>query len=63
MSSGASSQTESWESEMSESVTHLVTAYASVRRLRAVSPWSQLPGVSIDLASQSICTATLVNAA
>lgn len=59
MSSCPTSQSESWESEMSESVAHLVSAYVSVRRLRAVSPWSQLQGVSLDLASQGICTALI----
>ena len=63
MSSGASSQTESWESEMSESVAHLVTAYASVRETSG--------GASMEPAPRSIhrpCVAKhlhgdLVNAA
>ena len=57
MSTGFSSQSESWESEISESVAYLVTAYASVRRLRTSGLGAELAGVSIDLASQSIWTA------
>src|SRR5271154_2232483 len=57
MSTGFSSQSESWESEISESVAYLATAYASVRRLRTSGLGAELAGVSVDLASQSIWTA------
>ena len=57
MTTGFSSQSESWESEISESVAYLVSAYASVRRLRTLGLGNESPGVSVDLAAQSIWTA------
>ena len=57
MSTCDSSQSESWESEISESVAFLVSAYASVRRLRTLGLGDEPVGVSVDLASQSIWTA------
>ncbi len=48
---------EPWESEMSDTVAHLVSAYAAVERLRKLTPTGQLAAVSCELASQSICTA------
>ena len=57
MSTGNSSQNESWESEISESVAYLVSVYASVRRLRTLGFGAELEGVAVDLASQSIWTA------
>ncbi len=57
MSTGFSSQSESWESEISESVAYLVSAYASVRRLRTLGLGDEPAGLSVDLASQSIWTA------
>ena len=57
MSTCNSSQSESWESEISESVAFLVSAYASVRRLRTLGLGDEPVGVSVDLASQSIWTA------
>jgi hypothetical protein len=57
MSTGFSSQSEPWESEISESVAYLVSAYASVRRLRTLGLGDELAGLSVDLASQSIWTA------
>jgi hypothetical protein len=57
MSTGLSSQSESSESEISQSVAYLVSAYASVRRLRTVGLGDESAEVSVDLASQSMWTA------
>jgi len=57
MSTGFSSQSESRDSEISESVAYLVSAYASVGRLRTSGLGAELAGASVDLASQSIWTA------
>jgi hypothetical protein len=48
---------EPWESEMSEAVAHLVSAFAAVERLRKLSHGGQLAAVLCELASQSICSA------
>jgi hypothetical protein len=52
MSTGFSSQSEPWESEISESVAYLVSASASVRRLRMLGLGDELAGLSVVLASQ-----------
>jgi hypothetical protein len=57
MSTCNSSQIESWESEISESVAFLVSAYASIRRLRTLGLGDQPAGVFVELASQNIWTA------
>ncbi len=48
---------EPWESEMSQAVAHLVSAFAAVERLRKLTPDHKLATVPFDLATQSICTA------
>jgi hypothetical protein len=48
---------EPWEAEMSETVAHLVSAFAAVERLRKLTPSGQLTTASCELASQSICAA------
>lgn len=57
MSTGLNSRSDSWESEISESVAYLVSAYASVRRLRTLGLGDDPAGVSVELASQCIWTA------
>ena len=57
MSTGFSSQSESWDSEISESVAYLVSAYASVAKLRTLGLGAEPARTSVDLASQSIWTA------
>jgi hypothetical protein len=48
---------EPWESEMSEAVAFLVSAFAAVERLRKLTQGGQLADVPCELASQSICAA------
>jgi hypothetical protein len=57
MSIGFGSQSKSCQSEISESVAYLVSAYAMVGRLRALVLGDEPAGVSVDLALQSIWAA------
>jgi len=57
MTSASNLPDEPWESEMSETVAHLVSAFAAVERLRRLTSVDKLATVPCELASQSICTA------
>jgi hypothetical protein len=46
-----------WESEMSDAVAHLASAYAAIQRLDQLSPFGPMAIVPYDLASQSVWTA------
>jgi len=46
-----------WQSEMSDAVAHLASAYAAIQRLDEISPCGPMAIVPFDLACQSVRTA------